>query len=120
MRRSIWWPIIIILSAIGTALVTAGNMGVPARSLITFWFLLVCPGMAFTRLLQIEDVWAELMIAIALSIAMGTIVAETMVLTQRWLPQWGLVVLICISLVGAVLQIMQGLNLQLSADRQKR
>jgi hypothetical protein len=37
---------------------------------------------------------------------LDTTVSETMVLTKRWSPQWGLFVLICMSAAGAALQIL--------------
>jgi hypothetical protein len=58
------------------------------------------------RLLHIKEHLTELTLAIALSVALDTIVAESMVLAGRWSPEWGLVALAGVSLVGAVLQIM--------------
>jgi len=75
------------------------------RVAIVFWFMLVCPGMAFVRLLHLRGPIVELTLAIALSIALDTIVAESMVLAKRWSPQWGLVALAVLCGVGAVIQI---------------
>jgi hypothetical protein len=86
--------------------VTVGSIGPPIQAMVAFWFLLICPGMAFVRLLQIGDRLTELIVAIALSIALDTTVSETMVLTKRWSPDWGLFVLICMSVAGAALQIL--------------
>ncbi len=118
MIRSSWWSIIIILSAIAMILAVVSGIETPARPLITFWFMLVCPGMAFVRLLRIEERFAELILAIALSIALDTIVAEAMVLNRLWSPKWGLFVLICLSLVGAGLQIIQAFSQLMDARRQ--
>jgi heme/copper-type cytochrome/quinol oxidase subunit 4 len=74
--------------------------------MVAFWFLLICPGMAFVRLLGIRERLTELIVAIALSMALDTAVSETMVLTKRWSPEWGLVVLIGMSAAGAALQII--------------
>jgi hypothetical protein len=82
------------------------DIGPPIQAMVAFWFLLVCPGMSFVRLLQIEERLTELTVAIALSIALDTVVSETMVLTKRWSPEWGLFVLICMSVAGAALQII--------------
>jgi uncharacterized membrane protein len=84
----------------------AGGIGAPIRPAIIFCFLLLCPGMAFIPLLRLRDRLTELTLAVALSLALDTAVAETMVLTKQWSPQVGLVVLISISLVGAALQII--------------
>jgi hypothetical protein len=87
--------------------VTISNIGPPIQDMVAFWFLLICPGMAFVRLLGIGDRLTELVVAIALSIALDTAVSEAMVLTKRWLPEWGLFVLICMSAAGAALQIIR-------------
>lgn len=104
MTQSLKWPIIIIASACGVAFGMAGDMPVLLRSMLAFWFLLICPGMAFVPLLQFNERSTELTLAIALSIALDTIVAETMVLARVWSPGWGLAVLIALCLTGAGLQ----------------
>jgi hypothetical protein len=103
--HSIWWPAIIIFSAVVAMLVVVSNIGSPLQPAIVFWFLLVCPGMAVTRLLRIKDGVAEMTIAVALSIALDAIVAEAMVLTAKWSPNWGLAVLAGLSIAGAAVQI---------------
>lgn len=75
------------------------------RVAIVFWFMLVCPGMAFVRLLHLRGLLMELTLAIGLSIALDTIVAEGMVLAKRWSPEGGLVALAVLCAVGAVIQI---------------
>ncbi len=102
----IWWPIIILASTIGAGLAVVGNFGTPIRPMISFWFLLICPGMAFVRLLRLRGCLTELTLAVALSIAIDTVVAEAMLYVRIWSPTRGLVVLMCISVVGAVLQII--------------
>ena len=87
-------------------MVTVSNIGPPIQAIVAFWFLLICPGMAFVRLLQIRERLPELIVAIALSMALDTVVSETMVLTKRWSPEWGLAVLIGMSAAGAALQII--------------
>ncbi len=110
MIRSTWWSIIIILSAVAVALAIVVNAGSPIRPLLVFWFLLVCPGIAFVQLMHIEGRLVELVLAIALSIALDTLVAEIMALNRLWSYRGGLFVLICLSLFGAALQIMRALN----------
>ena len=104
MKRSIWWPIIISVSALVLVIVTF--TGAPFRPAVAFWFLLICPGMAFVRLLHIEEFVAEFTLAIALSIAINTIVSETMVLARIWSPNGGLLALIGLSILGAAFQII--------------
>ncbi len=118
MIRSTWWSLIIILSAIAVALAIVVNAGAPVRPLLVFWFLLVCPGMAFVQMMHIEERLIELVLAIALSIALDTIVAEIMALNKIWSFRGGLFVLICLSLLGAALQIMRAINQMPNPTRQ--
>ncbi len=118
MIRSSWWSLIIILSAIAVTLAIVANAGMPVRPLLVFWFLLVCPGMAFIQLMHIEERLIELVLAIALSIALDTVVAEIMALNKIWSFRAGLFVLICLSLFGAALQIMRAINQMPTPTRQ--
>jgi hypothetical protein len=104
-KPSILWPLVIIASAGGALLATIYNIGVPMQPAIVFWFMLVCPGMACVRLLEIQERSAELTLAVALSLALDGIVSETMVLARLWSPTWGLAVLAGVSVAGAVRQM---------------
>jgi hypothetical protein len=105
MIRSLSWPVILIVSALFASLTLATNLAGFLQPWFIFWFLLVCPGMAFIRLFHIKDPLSEWVLAIALSLALDTILAEIMVLTRHWSPAGGLVLLISLSLAGALLQI---------------
>jgi hypothetical protein len=94
-----------------------GAIGAPMRPVIAFWFLLICPGMAFIRLLHLQGWITELTLAIALSLTLDTLVAETMVLNHLWSPQKGLFGLICLSLAGAALQLIEAVGQFLNANR---
>ena len=100
------WPATIVLSAAAAALVTFGADDSPLRPPIALWFLLVCPGMAFVRLLRVRDGLTEWALAIALSLALDAIVAIVMLYTGAWAPRWGLVILIGLSVAGAALQVV--------------
>ena len=104
--RSNWWPIIIVLSAIGTGFAMFGNLESPARALLTLWFLLVCPGMAFVPLLKIERRLIALTIAVSLSVAIDTTVALTMLYAGEWSAAWGVISVIAIGVCGALLQVV--------------
>jgi uncharacterized membrane protein len=105
MKRLFWWPLIIIFSCIGIGLIAVANIDSPIRSLLTFWFLLVCPGMAFVKLLHISESATEWTLAIALSIGLNIIVSESILLAKIWSPIGCLAVLIAISLAGVMLQL---------------
>jgi len=73
---------------------------------MAFWFLFLCPGMAFVRLLRVGESLTELTLALALSLAINAIVAITMLYTGTWSPKWGLGIVIGISMCGAALQAL--------------
>jgi len=107
MKRPPWiWPTIILLSAIAVGIVTFSNSTSPARPFIALWFLCICPGMAVVPLLRLREGFIEVTLAIALSFAIDTVVALTMLYTELWLPKWGLAAVICLSIVGAALQMV--------------
>lgn len=106
MMRSIWWPVIIIASAIGAERALSSGSGAPVQPLLVSWFLLICPGMAFVRLLRIEGGATEVLLAIALSIAIDMIVAEILLYAEVWSAAWALSLLIGISLAGVALQMI--------------
>ncbi len=103
--RTFWWPIIIIVSAIGAGVAAFLDIGAPIQTVIGFWFLLICPGMAYVRLLEIKEFFTELVLAVTLSIAINTIVSQVLVFANLWSPMAGLLVLIDISSVGCILQV---------------
>lgn len=109
MMRSIWWPVIIIASAIGAERALSSGSGAPIQPLLVSWFLLICPGMAFVRLLRIEERATEVLLAIALSIAIDMIAAEILLYAEVWSAAWVLSLLIGISLAGVALQIITAL-----------
>ena len=116
MIRLSAWPVTIIISSLGVALAMSGNIGMPFRPLIAFWFLLVCPGMAFIGLLHLKEHLTELTLAVALSLTLDTLVAEVMALNHMWSSKWGLFGLICLSLVGVTLQLIATLGQFLHLD----
>jgi len=99
------WPAVIMASAVAVAAASIMQVGPPVRPMAAFWFLLVCPGMAFAPLLPIRDRLIQFGFAVALSIGLDGVVSEAMLYTGAWSYQGQLAVLIGICLVGTTLQI---------------
>jgi uncharacterized membrane protein len=95
------------VSAIAAGFFAFGEIASPLRPVIALWFLSLCPGMAFVRFLDLGEQLPELIVAIALSLALDSIVAGLMVYTGTWSPRMGLAVLIALSVVGALLQLQR-------------
>src|SRR5579864_1964787 len=108
--RILLWPSIIVILAIGAGLLMFSESSSPVRPVITLGFLLVCPGMSMVRLLHIHDPLTELTLAIALSLAIDAIVAAIMLYAASWSPLRSLVVLIGISIGGAIIQVVAAYN----------
>lgn len=105
--RRLWiWPAILVASsALAAWAVTLPGPGL-VRPLAAFWFLLVCPGMAFVPLLGIGDRLVALTLGIALSLSLGVLVALGMLGLGVWSATLGLRILIGVSLAGAALQLL--------------
>lgn len=103
--RGAWWPVVIVLSGALAGAAFAARLGWPIQPAAAFWFLLVCPGMAYVRLIRVATPFVELALAVALSLALDTLVAEGFVLAGRWSAGWALATLIGLSAVGAALQV---------------
>jgi len=100
------WPGVILGSAVASGLFFFLAIESPLRLIITLSFLLVCPGMAFVRLLRLDESYYEWTLAIALSISLDAIVACLLLYTGFWSITLGLSTLIIISLLGALLQLL--------------
>ena len=105
--KSRWlWPGVILVSAVVAGLVFFQGIASPIRWISTLWFLLVCPGMAFARLLRLESPYYEWTLAIAMSISVDALVASLLIYTGYRSVELGLSILIALSLLGAALQIL--------------
>ena len=102
---SLFWPIFIIAATAGVGVSLLLDIGGVLQAAIGFPFLLICPGMAYIRLLKMKERFTELILAIALSMALGTIISTALVLADVWAPAAAVSALMVISLVGAALQI---------------
>ena len=110
LKNRIWWPLVITASGIAVVLVTISSVPPPVRIVVAFWFLLVCPGLAFILLLDIESPFVQITLAIALSIAIGVVVSEAMLLFDVWSPRLGLFILANVSQIGVILQGAQAMG----------
>lgn len=101
------WPVA-LLSAAGAAL-SAYLWDPPGalRAVVVAGFLLVCPGMAVARLLRLADALAEWLLAVALSVALATLVASATLYAGAWDPGVALVILAGVCALGALLQLVQ-------------
>jgi hypothetical protein len=84
----------------GTALLALLDLHSPVRTLVTFAFLLVGPGLGLAHVIRISDRSSVLVVAVAISIAIDTLLAEGMAYANAWSPDAALAVLILIALLA--------------------
>lgn len=73
------------------------------RAAVVFTFALSCPGLPIVSRLHRRDPLEQLVLAVALSICLSTVVAEAMALSKVWSPAGGMAVLATLTTVGALL-----------------
>ena len=106
MKNRIYWPAIIVLSAVLAGVASIGVLGRFLQFFIVSWFIMVIPGMAYIRLIRSLQPLPRWVLAITMSIVFATFISLFMALTRSWHPIRGLMVLIVISVIGAALQLI--------------
>ncbi|HLV33833.1 MAG TPA: hypothetical protein VKY59_01915 [Spirillospora sp.] len=78
------WPVLILVSSLLTLAMYSLDVQSPVRTIISTWFVIVCPGMAYVRLLNLREKHIVWMLAVALSIILTTLVAMVLIYTGQW------------------------------------
>jgi hypothetical protein len=93
----------IAASALLTAILFAVDTDSGVRAFVVIAFLLIGPGLAIVRLLQIRDSMTEAILAVAASLGLETVVATALLATGYWAPgvALGIVVVVTLVFVGA-------------------
>ncbi len=105
MKRDLVWPAAVAVWAVAALAAMASTQPSLFRQVVVFSFMLFCPGLGFVRLLDVKGFLPAVALVLALSMALDTLVAETMVLAHAWSPLAGQIVLVCVSVAGALLQV---------------
>jgi hypothetical protein len=99
------WPAVIMSSALAAAYLVAADVVQPVRAMVLFWFLLVCPGMAFVRLLRLTNPVHEWLLAIFLSLCLDLLVAEILIYAGVWSARNTLMILGLLCACGVLCQL---------------
>lgn len=111
--QSAWsWPTWLALASFVVAAVVIFDVPSPLRPLAVLAFLGFGPGLSVIGLFGISDLTQRLVLSIAVSLALDTIVAGLSLYAGLWSPVGVLLILIAITLVGAGLQL-SGASLKL-------
>jgi uncharacterized membrane protein len=96
--------------AAGSALLAVaavlGDVGSPVQPVLVFWFVLVCPGLAFAGLAHPSSVSFSLAFSVAVSCALAAVVAQVMLYAGVWNPLTGLIALAEITVVGCAIDLV--------------
>jgi hypothetical protein len=101
------WPAVILVSTALAILSAAELLPEPIRVAGMFWFLLVCPGLAYVPLFNFGPPAIELLIALGASFAMNTLLTTALMLMNAWSMQSALLIMIGITMLGVLLQLAQ-------------
>lgn len=96
------WPFLIVVGGLLLALLVQLDVNSPARQLLAVGYLLFCPGMAWIPLLSIENRFMQITLAIALSIALTTLVGLLLLYTNTYSTLSALYTILLLNSVGIV------------------
>src|SRR5919202_3578931 len=100
-----WLTVVLGLTLASGILVLSGSESL-LRSTLALAFLLICPGWPFVRFLRLRDISTEIVLVVALSIALDGIVSAIMLYTGNWSSPLIHVALIYITLIGVRLNML--------------
>lgn len=98
------WTAVVVVSAGLALLVETTGAPTPLRVAVVFWFVGMCPGVAFVRLLRLDPL-AEVTLAVALSLSIAALASEGLALAHLWSPTGLLAGLAGLSLLGVSLPL---------------
>jgi hypothetical protein len=96
---AVWLVVIVVSTFAATVLVLTGSDS-PVRPAVILFFAITCPGMSLVRILRLEEPLAELVLAVATSIALGGLVGGFLLYYGIWAPESGLMILVGITVAA--------------------
>lgn len=108
MNNKFFWWIIIPLWGVAAWLAVFNDVNLVLRFTVVFGFLMICPGKVLTYFLPISDETSQWSVSLALSVLLNAIVSLVMIYAKVWEPQYGLLLMIGLSIIGIIAQIILG------------
>jgi hypothetical protein len=99
-RQRLAWPAVLLLSTAAVSVVTFAGIWPSTRPFVALPFLVLCPGMAWARLLLVEPRLNVILLAVALSLALDTIVSTALLYAHQPSAQASLGALVAITIAG--------------------
>ncbi|MFU8874025.1 hypothetical protein [Micromonospora sp. SL4-19] len=100
------WPALVTLVA-GDVVLALVLWDVPGvlRAIGVLGYLSVAPGLACARLVRIPDGLTRLVVGVALSLALGILIAQAMIHLHVWSPLLGVVTLTAVASLAALAEL---------------
>jgi len=100
------WPGLVTLVA-GDAVLALVLWDVPGilRTITVLGYLAVAPGLACARLIRIPDGLTRFAVGVALSLALGVLVAQGMIQLHLWSPLLGIIILTMIASLVTLIEL---------------
>lgn len=105
LRRWVW-PVVLLLSTLAVCLAAFLGWQSPLRSLITLWFMVVCPGMALVRVFGLRLPVSSWTLAIAFSLTLDSAIGIALLYSGNWSWQTGLIILASITVVSTLIDLL--------------
>jgi hypothetical protein len=99
-RRLLAWPALLLVSTVAVSVVTYAHVWPSGRPFVALPFLVLCPGMAWARLLRVEPMLNTVVLAVALSLSLDTIVSTALLYVHQPSVQANLGALVAITVLG--------------------
>jgi hypothetical protein len=106
-KPTVWPPLLVLLAGVGVLALVLLDGPDAVRAVAVLAYLAVIPGLALVRLIRLPDRVTEFVIAVAVSLALGILVAQAMVQLRRWSPLLGLCVLVTVASLAALLELLR-------------
>ncbi len=103
MNRDLVWPGIVAASTVVMTVVVALGLGPPIAPVIAVWFVFVCPGLPYVRLLNLREPLSELLLAIALSLSIEAVVSLMLLWRSAWTSGRMLQIVVALTVLGVLL-----------------
>jgi Peptidase family M23 len=100
------WLALLLAASATVAVLAYVGVHSPARAGVVVPFLLVFPGLAWARLLRISDRAMTLVLAVALSIVVDTVVPGTLVYAGAWSASTALAVVLAVTVAGGIVEAL--------------
>ena len=102
------WPALVTLFAGGGVLALV-VWDVPSilRAVSVPVYIAVAPGLACARLIRIPDGLSRFVVGVALSLALGVLVAQGMIHLHRWSPLLGLTTLTAVASLASLTELVR-------------